>query len=166
LRRSVSPCKTCTYFCYRSREQQHFPSLGRWGLDASNGRKLDPDSKAISPYFHAQKNAAFAATRRKTVNKDQVSGKVEQAVGKVKQSVGETLGNEKLANQGVADQAKGATKEAWGNAKDAVREVQQSHKDDATDKAHETRNKITQSVQDAKEKVNEKIDKFKERHSA
>jgi uncharacterized protein YjbJ (UPF0337 family) len=104
--------------------------------------------------------------RRRTVNKDQVSGKVEQAVGKVKQSVGETVGNEKLANQGVVDQAKGAAKETWGNAKDAAKEVQQSHKNAATDKAHETRDKISQSVQDAKEKVNEKIDKFKERHSA
>ena len=35
------------------------------------------------------------------MNKDQVSGKVEQAVGKVKQKVGEAVGNEKLANQGV-----------------------------------------------------------------
>ena len=115
--------------------------------------------------FRAKKIAAFAATRRRTVNKDQVSAKVEQAIGSVMQSVGEVW-NEKLANQGVADQAKGATKETWGNAKDGVKEVQQSHKDGAADKAHETRNKITQSVQDAKEKVNEKIDKIKERHSA
>jgi uncharacterized protein YjbJ (UPF0337 family) len=49
--------------------------------------------------------------RRRTVNKDQVVGKVKQAVGKVKQNVGETLGNEKLANQGVVDQAQGAAKE-------------------------------------------------------
>ena len=45
------------------------------------------------------------------MNKDQVVGKVKQAVGKVKQNVGETLGNEKLANQGVVDQAQGAAKE-------------------------------------------------------
>jgi uncharacterized protein YjbJ (UPF0337 family) len=166
LRRSVFPCKTCTSFCCRSREQQHFLSLGRWGFGASSGRKLDPDSKAISPYFSHTKESRIYGDKEKTVNKDQVAGKVEQVVGKVKQSVGETVGNEKLANQGVADQAKGATKETWGNAKDAVKEVHQAHKDDATDKAHETRNKITQSVQDAKEKVNEKIDKFKERHSA
>ena len=44
------------------------------------------------------------------MNKDQVTGKVEQAAGRVKQSVGETLGNQKLANQGVADQVKGAAK--------------------------------------------------------
>ena len=48
------------------------------------------------------------------MNKDQVFGKVEQAVGKVKQRVGETVGNQKLANQGVVDQAKGAAKETWG----------------------------------------------------
>jgi uncharacterized protein YjbJ (UPF0337 family) len=80
------------------------------------------------------------------VNKDQVSGKVEQAVGKVKQSVGETLGNERLANQGVVDQAKGAAKETWGNAKDAANEVKQSRQNAATDKAHERRNRISQSV--------------------
>ena len=116
--------------------------------------------------FHAQRKVAFAAIRRRTVNKDKVLGKVEQAVGKVKQKVGETFSNEKLANQGVVDQAKGAAKETWGSAKDAAKEVQQSHKNTATDKAHERRNKISQSVRNAKEKANEKIDEFKERHSA
>jgi len=33
----------------------------------------------------------------------------------------------------VADQAKGAAKETWGNAKDAAKQVQPSHKDAATD---------------------------------
>ena len=50
------------------------------------------------------------------MNKDQVSAKVEQAIGSVMQSVGEVW-NEKLANQGVADQAKGATKETSTLAK-------------------------------------------------
>jgi uncharacterized protein YjbJ (UPF0337 family) len=75
-----------------------------------------------------------------------VSGKVEQAVGKAKQSVGEALGNDKLANQGVADQAKGAAKQTWGNAKDAAKQVQHPHQNVATDKAHERRNKISQSA--------------------
>jgi uncharacterized protein YjbJ (UPF0337 family) len=66
--------------------------------------------------FRAQKIAAFAATRRRTVNKDQVSGKVEQAIGNVMQSVGEVW-NEKLANQGNADQARGATQETSTLAK-------------------------------------------------
>jgi len=118
------------------------------------------------PYFTHKRKAAFAARRRRTVNKDQVFGKVKQAVGKVKQSFGETLGNEKLSNQGVVDQGKGAAKETWGNAKDAAEEVQQSHQNAATDRAHERRNKISQSVKNAKDKASEKIDEFKERHSA
>ena len=100
------------------------------------------------------------------MNEDQIFGKIQQAVGKVKQGVGETLGNEKLANQGFVDQVKGAAKETWGNAKDASKEVQQSHQKVSTDKAHERRNKVSQSVQNAKEKANEKIDELKERHSA
>jgi len=100
------------------------------------------------------------------VNEDQIFGKIQQAVGKVKQGAGETLGNEKLANQGVVDQVKGAAKETWGNAKDASKEAQQSHHKVATGKAHDRRNKISQSVQNAKEKANEKIDELKERHSA
>jgi uncharacterized protein YjbJ (UPF0337 family) len=117
-------------------------------------------------YFTHKRKAAFAATRRRIVNKDQVGGKVEQIVGKVKQSVGEALGNDKLANQGVVGQAKGAAKETWGNAKDAAKEMRQSRQNVATDKAHERRNKISQSVQDAKDKASEKIEGFKERHSA
>ena len=107
-------------------------------------------------------------------------------MGKVKQAFGETVGNEKLTNQGVADcefrnsdlpnsgnsgtpnkdHAKGVAKETWGNAKEAASEVHQSHEDAATDKAHERRNKISPSVQNTREKVKEKIDEFKDRHSA
>jgi uncharacterized protein YjbJ (UPF0337 family) len=44
------------------------------------------------------------------MNKDEISGKVDPVVGKVKQGVGEAIGNQKVANQGVIDQAKGAAK--------------------------------------------------------
>ena len=56
------------------------------------------------------------------MDKDQVSGKFDQAVGKAKEKVGDAVGNQKLANQGVADQVKGAAKETWGNVKDAARD--------------------------------------------
>lgn len=39
------------------------------------------------------------------MNKDQVSGKVEQTAGKIKQSVRESDGTEKPAKRGVVDQA-------------------------------------------------------------
>jgi uncharacterized protein YjbJ (UPF0337 family) len=99
------------------------------------------------------------------VNKDQMSGKVEQAIGKVKQCVGRTVGNEKLASRGVADQAKGVAKETWGNAKNGVKEVRRPHRDALSDKAHQMRGTISQPMQDNKEKVNEKIAEFKQRHS-
>jgi len=118
------------------------------------------------PNISRTKEGRFCGDRRRTMNKDQVLGKVKQAAGKVKQSIGEALGNEKLANQGVVDQAKGAGMEMWGKARDAAKGVQQSRKNAATDQAHERRNKISQSVQNAKEKASERIDEFKERHSA
>jgi hypothetical protein len=37
------------------------------------------------------------------MNKDQVTGKIDQAVGKVKRNVGEAVGNDELANKGVVD---------------------------------------------------------------
>jgi uncharacterized protein YjbJ (UPF0337 family) len=72
----------------------------------------------VSSSFTNKQDAELATTsRRRTVNKDQVFGKVEQAVGKVKQSVGEALRNQRLANQGVVDETKGAAKETWATLK-------------------------------------------------
>jgi uncharacterized protein YjbJ (UPF0337 family) len=130
------------------------------------GRRYHAIPSAEEIAVTRKENRNCRPPRRKTVNKNQVSGKVEQTVGKVEQSIGETIGKDKLANQGVADQAKGAAKEIWGDAKDAVKEVQQWRKDTAAGKAQETRGKISQSVQDAKEKINEKIEELKEGHSS
>ena len=47
------------------------------------------------------------------MDKDQVAGKFDQTVGKAKEKLGDAVGNQKLANQGVADQVKGAAKETW-----------------------------------------------------
>jgi uncharacterized protein YjbJ (UPF0337 family) len=91
------------------------------------------------------------------MNKDQVSGKIDQVTGKVKQGVGETVGNDDLANRGVADQVKGAAKETWGNVKDAANK-------DHEQQAHDTREHITRTVEDAKNRTNEKIDAIKEQH--
>jgi uncharacterized protein YjbJ (UPF0337 family) len=99
------------------------------------------------------------------MNKDQVAGKIAQAVGKLEQSVGERVGSQKLANKGVVNQAKGAAKETWGDAKDAAKQIHESHKKAASAKAARSREKISQSVDDAKGKAKGKIAEFKERHS-
>jgi uncharacterized protein YjbJ (UPF0337 family) len=99
------------------------------------------------------------------VNKDQVAGKVKQAVGKVERSVGESVGNEKLANKGVVEQSAGAIQETWGNAKDAAKQVGDSRKKAAAAKAAEKRESVSESVDDARDKAKVKIEEFKERHS-
>jgi uncharacterized protein YjbJ (UPF0337 family) len=69
------------------------------------------------------------------MNTEKVEGKFDQVVGKMKQGVGEAVGNDRLANSGVADQVKGAAKETWGNAKDTAKVV---HDDARTRPAAET----------------------------
>jgi uncharacterized protein YjbJ (UPF0337 family) len=91
------------------------------------------------------------------MNKDQISGKLDQATGKVKQAVGEAVGNENLANQGLADQAKGAAKETWGNAKDAASVITPS-------RDSHTRSNLSQTIDAVKERINEKIDAVREQH--
>jgi uncharacterized protein YjbJ (UPF0337 family) len=87
------------------------------------------------------------------MNKDEIFGKVDQVVGKVKQGVGEAIGNQKVANQGVIDQAKGAAKETWGNAKDVANQVREWQRETAEEKADNLRHNISLSVEDAKEKA-------------
>ena len=91
------------------------------------------------------------------MNKDQVAGKVDQVAGKVKQGVGEAVGNDNLANRGVADQVKGAAKETWGDVKDAANK---SHEQ----QAHGARENISRKVEDTKNRVKNKIDAIKEEH--
>ncbi len=91
------------------------------------------------------------------MNKDQVSGKVDQVTGKVKQGVGEAVGNQDMANRGVADQVKGAAKETWGNVKDAANK-------NSEDQAHNTREDISHKTQNVKDRVNDKIDAIKDQH--
>jgi uncharacterized protein YjbJ (UPF0337 family) len=100
------------------------------------------------------------------MDKDQVTGKFEQGVGKAKEKLGEAVGNQKLANQGVADQVKGAAKETWGNAKDAARTTHDRHAAETEDVADTKREHVTDKVAELKKKANDKIDGFKERERA
>jgi len=83
--------------------------------------------------------------------------------GKIKQGIGEAVGNQKLANQGVADQVKGAAKETWGNVKDAARTTHDRHVAETEDSASVKRENISDKVAEMKKKANDKIDDFKDR---
>jgi uncharacterized protein YjbJ (UPF0337 family) len=108
------------------------------------------------------------AQGEKTMNKDQVTGKVEKIAGRVKEEVGETLGNQKLANQGVADQVKGAAKETWGNVKDAAGATADRHRREAELKADDARAGVREKVDEVQQNVNDRIDahKAEERNKA
>lgn len=97
------------------------------------------------------------------MNKDQITGKLEQVAGRIKQGVGDTIGNQKLANEGVADQVKGAARETWGNAKDAADVTTDRHRVDAERTAADARDGIRAKVENLRESVNERIDAHKER---
>ena len=60
-------------------------------------------------------------------NRDELEGKTEQAKGKVKQAVGDLTDNERLHDEGVADEAAGNIQEGFGKAKrkvgDAIEDI-------------------------------------------
>jgi uncharacterized protein YjbJ (UPF0337 family) len=66
-------------------------------------------------------------------NDDEIKGKLNQAKGNIKQGVGKATGNERLHDEGVADEASGEVQEGYGTAKrkigDAVKDVGDRIKD-------------------------------------
>ena len=66
-------------------------------------------------------------------NDDELKGKLNQAKGNIKQGVGKATGNERLRDEGVADEAAGEVQEDFGTAKrkvgDAVKDVGDRIKD-------------------------------------
>lgn len=89
-----------------------------------------------------------------TMSDSTIKGKVNVVAGKVKQGVGEAVGNNKLANEGAAQQMKGHAQETWGTVKEAVAD----HKADRDKSAHDIREKVTSTVQNAKEHIQYAVD--------
>ena len=56
-------------------------------------------------------------------NQDEVKGKLDQMKGKIKQGVGEATGNERLHDEGVADELAGDVREGFGTTKRKVGEA-------------------------------------------
>lgn len=61
------------------------------------------------------------------MNRDEIKGKVDQAQGKLKEGLGQATGDQRLHDEGVADQAAGEAREGYGKVKrnigEAVEEV-------------------------------------------
>jgi uncharacterized protein YjbJ (UPF0337 family) len=59
----------------------------------------------------------------RAMNQDELEGKGEQVKGKIKQGVGDLTDNERLHDEGVADEAAGEVQEGYGKAKRKVGEA-------------------------------------------
>jgi uncharacterized protein YjbJ (UPF0337 family) len=57
------------------------------------------------------------------MNRDELDGKAKQVKGKVKQSVSHLTDDERLHDEGVADEAEGEVQEGFGKAKRKVGEA-------------------------------------------
>jgi uncharacterized protein YjbJ (UPF0337 family) len=95
------------------------------------------------------------------MTRDQVAGKVEHAMGHVRQAIGEAIGSQKLANQGIAEQVKGAARETWGNVKDAATVSADRHEREAQQSANAVRANVSTRIDEFQNKLNEKIDAHK-----
>jgi uncharacterized protein YjbJ (UPF0337 family) len=57
------------------------------------------------------------------MNRDEIEGQAEQVKGKVKKAVGDLTDNERLHDEGVADEAAGDVQEGYGRARRKVGEA-------------------------------------------
>jgi uncharacterized protein YjbJ (UPF0337 family) len=57
------------------------------------------------------------------MNKDEIEGKAEALKGKIKQAAGDLTDNERLHDEGVADEMSGDTKDTLGRARRKVGEA-------------------------------------------
>ena len=67
------------------------------------------------------------------MNKDELDGKADRLKGEIKQGVGKMTGDQKLHDEGVADEAAGRVEEGFGKARrkvgDAIHDVAHKIKD-------------------------------------
>lgn len=99
------------------------------------------------------------------MNTDQIKGKLQDVLGHIKQGAGEAVGDDKVANEGLADQVKGSTRETWGNVKDAASTGTSTTHETTADTAADTRSTVSEKLHNAKSAINERIDEFKENHN-
>lgn len=57
------------------------------------------------------------------MNRDEIKGKVDQVQGKIKEGLGHATGDQRLHDEGVADQAAGEAREGYGKVKRNVGEA-------------------------------------------
>jgi len=107
------------------------------------------------------------------MNKSHVSGGMDKAVGKMKEVIGNTVNNQKLANEGAAQQVRGEAKETWGNVKDSASELHKTAKakmdeSEARSAGHQQnmRDKVTNTAHQVKQDIASKLDQLNKKQEA
>lgn len=95
-----------------------------------------------------------------TTSESKIKGKLNEVAGRVKQGVGEMTHNDKMANEGAAQQVKGHAQQAWGSLEEAAKDTHDRHKPEAEAKAHDVREKIVSTAQN----VRDHVENFAEKH--
>src|SRR5215218_6591413 len=72
--------------------------------------------------------------RLQGMEKEQVTGKVDELKGKAKQAIGNATGNPNLQDEGVFDEGKGRVKQAYGDVKDTIKGADREAGTDINDK--------------------------------
>ena len=57
------------------------------------------------------------------MEKEQVTGRLDELKGKVKERIGKATDNPRLEDEGALDEAKGKVKQAYGNVKDTIKKA-------------------------------------------
>jgi uncharacterized protein YjbJ (UPF0337 family) len=68
------------------------------------------------------------------MEKEQVTGEVDEAKGKAKQAVAGVTGNPNLHDEGVIDETKGKVKQTYGDLKDTIKSADREAGTDIKDK--------------------------------
>jgi uncharacterized protein YjbJ (UPF0337 family) len=68
------------------------------------------------------------------LEKEQITGKVDELKGKVKQGIGKATDDPGLQAEGVVDEAKGKVKQAYGDVKGAIKRTDKGVGSDVNDK--------------------------------
>ena len=63
------------------------------------------------------------------MDKDRIKGAAKNVTGKAKTALGNALGDEKLKNEGRADQVKGKIQNVVGGIKDSAREADEKSRE-------------------------------------
>ena len=103
-----------------------------------------------------------------TGTENTLKGKFNEVTGKVKQSIGEAMHNDKLANEGTAQQVKGHAEQTWGSVQSAahnttadtrarVNETRTVHANDREHTAHDVRESIASTAQNVKNSIQDSL---------